>query len=60
MVIAPWRDKVEAQMRPWMPALRGFHLLPEAGHWIQQERPEEVNRLLLDFLRSLDTAGGAA
>jgi pimeloyl-ACP methyl ester carboxylesterase len=28
-------------------------VLPGAGHWIQQERPDEVNRLLLDFLRSL-------
>ena len=54
MVIAPWKDKVEAQMRPWVPGLRGFHLLPDAGHWIQQERPREVNRLLLDFVRSLD------
>ena len=23
-----------------------------AGHWVQQEQPEEVNRLLLDFLKS--------
>ena len=60
MVIAPWRDKVEAQMRPWVPDLRGFHLLPGAGHWIQQERPEEVNRLLLEFLASLDTRGETA
>lgn len=25
-------------------------LLERCGHWIQQERPEEVNRLLADFL----------
>ncbi len=24
-----------------------------AGHWIQQERPDEVNRLLIEFLKSL-------
>jgi pimeloyl-ACP methyl ester carboxylesterase len=24
--------------------------LPEAGHWVQHEEPERVNRLLLDFL----------
>lgn len=24
--------------------------MPGAGHWVQQERPTEVNRLLLDFL----------
>jgi pimeloyl-ACP methyl ester carboxylesterase len=28
-------------------------LLPGAGHWIQQERPAEVNRLLIEFLRSV-------
>ncbi len=32
--------------------LRGIHLLPGAGHWVQQEQPEVVNRLLLDFLRA--------
>ena len=25
--------------------------LPDAGHWIQQDRPERVNELLLDFLK---------
>ncbi len=29
-------------------------LLDGAGHWIQQERPAEVNKLLLDFLSGLD------
>jgi len=29
------------------------HLIPGAGHWIQQERPKEINELLIDFLRSL-------
>jgi pimeloyl-ACP methyl ester carboxylesterase len=30
----------------------GVHLVPDAGHWIQQEKPEELGRLLLEFLRS--------
>jgi pimeloyl-ACP methyl ester carboxylesterase len=30
--------------------LRGCHLLPGAGHWVQQEQAEVVNRLLLAFL----------
>ncbi len=42
-----------ARMRECIPDLRGVHLLPGAGHWVQQERPAEVNRLLADFLGSL-------
>jgi len=26
------------------------HLVPGAGHWVQQEQPERVTSLLLDFL----------
>ena len=32
--------------------LRGCHLLPGAGHWVQQEQAEAVNRLLLGFLQA--------
>ncbi|MCP2342217.1 alpha/beta fold hydrolase [Actinomadura rupiterrae] len=34
-----------------LPALTGSHLLDGCGHWIQQERPDEVNRLLIEFLK---------
>jgi pimeloyl-ACP methyl ester carboxylesterase len=30
----------------------GCHLVDGAGHWVQQEQPAEVNRLLLQFLRA--------
>ena len=30
---------------------RGTHLVAGAGHWVQQEQPDETARLLLDFLR---------
>ena len=36
-----------------VPNLRGNVLLPGVGHWTQQERPGEVNRLLLEFLAAL-------
>jgi pimeloyl-ACP methyl ester carboxylesterase len=36
-----------------MPGLEKKVLLPGAGHWIQQERPAEVNQLLLEFLAGL-------
>jgi pimeloyl-ACP methyl ester carboxylesterase len=29
----------------------GFHLLDGAGHWVQQEQPEHVSTLLIQFLR---------
>jgi pimeloyl-ACP methyl ester carboxylesterase len=29
----------------------GFHLLDGAGHWVQQEQPEQITSLLLKFLR---------
>jgi pimeloyl-ACP methyl ester carboxylesterase len=29
----------------------GCHLLDGAGHWVQQEQPEEVARLLLQFIK---------
>jgi len=31
--------------------MTGFHLVEGAGHWVQQEQPEEVSRLLTSFLR---------
>jgi pimeloyl-ACP methyl ester carboxylesterase len=33
--------------------LRVFTVLEGCGHWTQQERPEQVNELLLEFLSSL-------
>lgn len=36
-----------------VPNLRKTILLPDCGHWTQQERPSEVNREIVEFLRSL-------
>jgi pimeloyl-ACP methyl ester carboxylesterase len=33
--------------------MRGCHLIPGAGHWVQQEQPRETVRLILDFLSTL-------
>ena len=33
--------------------LKGKVRLPGAGHWIQQDRPDDVNRLMIEFLRSV-------
>jgi pimeloyl-ACP methyl ester carboxylesterase len=32
--------------------MKEIHLIEGAGHWVQQEQPDEVNRLLLSFLKS--------
>jgi pimeloyl-ACP methyl ester carboxylesterase len=33
--------------------MRGCHLIDGAGHWVQQEQPEAVSRLVLAFLREV-------
>ncbi|MCH2463330.1 MAG: alpha/beta hydrolase [Gemmatimonadetes bacterium] len=33
--------------------MRAVHMVEGAGHWVQQEQPEETSRLLIEFLRSL-------
>lgn len=33
--------------------LRGVTIIPDAGHWIQQERPDQVNAMLISFLNGL-------
>jgi pimeloyl-ACP methyl ester carboxylesterase len=43
----------EVRMRDHFEDLRGFHMIPGAGHWNQQEKPEETNRLLIDWLKGL-------
>ncbi|QOY88766.1 alpha/beta fold hydrolase [Paludibaculum fermentans] len=42
-----------AALQQNMPNLTKKVLLPATGHWTQQERPGEVNRLLLEFLAGL-------
>ena len=31
---------------------QGAHLIDGAGHWVQQEQPEAVNRILIQFLKT--------
>jgi len=41
----------EKTLRNACTQFRGFHLVDGAGHWVQQEQPEEASRLLLEFLQ---------
>jgi pimeloyl-ACP methyl ester carboxylesterase len=36
-----------------VPGLRRVEVLPGAGHWLQQERPDEVNAALVEFLSEI-------
>ena len=45
-------DLVE-NMKRWVDDLRLCEIIDGAGHWIQQERPDEVTGLLLAFLATL-------
>lgn len=42
-----------ARMRAVVPDLRGVHVLPGVGHWVQQEAADAVNAHLIAFLRAL-------
>lgn len=44
----------------WLTDHRGTVLIDGAGHWVQQERPDEVNAALLGFLDQLDLPKGNA
>ncbi len=37
-----------------VPNLREARLLPGCGHWTQQERPDDVNRAIIDFISHLE------
>jgi pimeloyl-ACP methyl ester carboxylesterase len=45
--------KLTDMMDKWYTDLRGKILIPGAGHWVQQERPEETTEAMLNFLRGL-------
>jgi pimeloyl-ACP methyl ester carboxylesterase len=51
--ITMFGQNVEERMRNVFTDLRGFHMIPGAGHWNQQEKPEETNKLLVEWLKGL-------
>jgi pimeloyl-ACP methyl ester carboxylesterase len=44
--------KALEQLPSTVPGLKKTLVIPDSGHWIQQERPTEVNAAILEFLRS--------
>ena len=41
------------ELRPVLPGLRRSAILDGMGHWVQQEAPDAVNALLVEFLKGL-------
>ncbi|MFH8342239.1 alpha/beta fold hydrolase [Streptomyces sp. AM6-12] len=52
-VTMTWLSKAVEAFPVTLPGLLSSQLLDDCGHWIQQERPEETNRLLIDWLAKL-------
>ncbi len=53
MVTAAWDPVLPPALAAGMPDLitdLEIHEIAECGHWTQQERPDELNRVLIDWL----------
>ena len=53
MVTAEWDPVLRPEMAAGMPSLvtdLETAMIEKCGHWTQQEKPEELNRILLDWL----------
>jgi pimeloyl-ACP methyl ester carboxylesterase len=53
VVKLPGMDQLLPNLRVFAPNLTETVILPGCGHWTQQERPDEVNAALLEFLGRL-------
>ena len=49
----PGMDRLLASLPRFVPQLRRTLMLPGCGHWTQQERANEVNVAIIEFLESL-------
>ena len=50
----PGMDKFIPALKDSVPNLQKTIMLPGCGHWTQQERPDEVNAAMIEFLKTLD------
>jgi len=46
-------EQLTAMMGQFVRDLRGVTLYPGVGHWVQQERPDDVNKAVIEFLKSV-------
>jgi pimeloyl-ACP methyl ester carboxylesterase len=52
-VATVWAREAIARLPETQSDLRGSTILRHCGHWLQQEHPDRVNALLLEFLKGL-------
>lgn len=45
-----WCRDAARQMATTVPKLHATHIIPDCSHWVGEERPDETNAALLDFL----------
>jgi len=50
----PGMDQIIADMSKLAPRLRRCVTIDDAGHWLQQERADAINSLILSFMATLD------
>ena len=63
MVTAAWDPVLPPALAQGMPDLIDdleIHEIAECGHWTQQERPDELNRILIDWLSRKPLSGSGA
>jgi pimeloyl-ACP methyl ester carboxylesterase len=46
-------DGLKSLMKNAVPDLRGVTLIPNTGHWVQQEKPAETNAAMIQFFQSV-------
>jgi pimeloyl-ACP methyl ester carboxylesterase len=54
VVTFPGMDQLISKLGQFVPKLRNTIMLPDCGHWTQQEKPDEVNYAILAFLEGLN------
>ena len=43
--------RLTEELKPWVPKLQ-LERIPDASHWVQVEVPDQVNALIVNFLRT--------
>lgn len=53
VVSFPGMQQLIPNLKMFVPNLRQTIMLPGCGHWTQQERPDDVNKAMIEFIRGL-------